>query len=182
MDMKYRLKELRNEKGLSVSEMANDFKKAESTVRMWESGNANPDIFTLSALADYYDVTTDYLLGKSEFKNDASRTEFEKRIEHLPAQRRDRIIEFHKRLIECADIYESHFEADRVDFFECMARDLYTLIDAYKTISIDLLNCDDTLIVVERFLRHMTLTMYPKVIHSISQGFDNRKDVSIYGN
>lgn len=40
------------------------------SVRQWTSGYSRPDMDKLAAIAKYFDCTTDYLLGLSEYKNE----------------------------------------------------------------------------------------------------------------
>ena len=61
-----RLKELRTEKGLTQSDIGKLVNKGDSTVRMWELRNSEPDYETVSILADYFGVSVDYLLGREE--------------------------------------------------------------------------------------------------------------------
>ena len=68
LELKDRLKELRREKGVSVNELAAMLGRAESTFRTWEIGKSNPDVDALLALADYFNCSVDYLLGKSSMK------------------------------------------------------------------------------------------------------------------
>lgn len=58
-----RLKELRNEKELSQQELAKELKVSQRSISSWETGFRQPDFETLSLIAKYFDVTTDYLLG-----------------------------------------------------------------------------------------------------------------------
>ena len=60
-----RLKKLRNEKGLKQSEMGDLLGCTERNYQRIEYGQINVPATTLMALADYFDVTTDYLLGRS---------------------------------------------------------------------------------------------------------------------
>ena len=64
-----RLKQLRASKRVTQEALARTFSVAQSTVGMWESGKREPDFETLQSLADYFGVTTDYLLGKSDTPN-----------------------------------------------------------------------------------------------------------------
>ncbi|MCI9037635.1 MAG: helix-turn-helix transcriptional regulator [Oscillospiraceae bacterium] len=61
-----RLKKLRNEKGLKQSEMGDLLGCTERNYQRIEYGQINVPATTLMALADYFDVTTDYLLGRSD--------------------------------------------------------------------------------------------------------------------
>ena len=61
-----RLRELRKEKKLKQRELAVLLGITEVHYRRVEAGKINIPTLTLCALADYYGVTTDYLLGRSD--------------------------------------------------------------------------------------------------------------------
>ncbi len=61
-----RLKELRNKLGLSQTQLANQIGIAQNTLSQYEKGTRQPDHETLKKLADYFDVSIDYLLGRDE--------------------------------------------------------------------------------------------------------------------
>lgn len=61
-----RLKELRNEKGLSQHALALEIQHSQQVISNWESGNVEPTASAIVAVADYFDVSTDYLLGRKE--------------------------------------------------------------------------------------------------------------------
>lgn len=63
------LKRLREENKISQQKLANELKVSQSTVGMWENGKNKPEFDTLIKIADYFNVSVDYLLGKSENKN-----------------------------------------------------------------------------------------------------------------
>lgn len=60
-----RLKALREKKGISQKFVAAKIGVNNSTLSGYESGYREPDGETLLRLADFYEVTTDYLLGRS---------------------------------------------------------------------------------------------------------------------
>lgn len=64
-----RLKILRMEKGESLQTIAKYLNVTMQTVSNYENGKRemNPD--TILKLAEYYNVSTDYLLGKSDIRN-----------------------------------------------------------------------------------------------------------------
>lgn len=66
-----RLKTLRNRKGLSQSEFAKQIGVSKSSVNMYERGEREPNFETLEAIADYFNVDLDYLMGKSDIENRA---------------------------------------------------------------------------------------------------------------
>ncbi|MBR4111865.1 MAG: helix-turn-helix transcriptional regulator [Ruminiclostridium sp.] len=63
------LKDLRTEKGLSQDEFAKVLGISKGAVSYYETGQRVPDIVVLSAIADYFKVSTDYLLGRTEIKS-----------------------------------------------------------------------------------------------------------------
>ena len=60
-----RLNLLCKEKGISISKMIKDLGMANGNVTNWNKG-AVPKGETLNKIADYFTVSTDYLLGKTE--------------------------------------------------------------------------------------------------------------------
>lgn len=63
--MENNLKKLRIDKGLYQKDIAKMLDIAVSTYSYWESGTNEPDQKSLIKLADYYGVTTDYLLCRT---------------------------------------------------------------------------------------------------------------------
>lgn len=63
-----RLKPLRKEKGKTQKEMAELLQVTERHYQKIEYGHINISATTLLFFADYFDVTTDYLLGRTEGK------------------------------------------------------------------------------------------------------------------
>ncbi len=59
------LKSLRKSLGLTQDELANKLDVSRSTIGMYESGSREPDYETLEAIADFFNVDTDYLLGRT---------------------------------------------------------------------------------------------------------------------
>ena len=62
----YRLRELRTKRGLTQADVAKITGLRDSTVRMWELGKSEPRVRTLIILADYFGVTIDYLVGRTD--------------------------------------------------------------------------------------------------------------------
>ena len=62
----FRLRELRLAKNITMKKLGDDFGLAESTVSLYENEKRQPDFCTLTKLADYFNVSTDYLLGREE--------------------------------------------------------------------------------------------------------------------
>ncbi|SDD05060.1 helix-turn-helix domain-containing protein [Peptococcus niger] len=60
-----RIKSLRQENGLTQEEFGKKFGVAKSTVSLYESGKSTPDDSLKVKIADHYDVSLDYLLGRT---------------------------------------------------------------------------------------------------------------------
>lgn len=65
MEFKYRLRNLRIEKNLTGEQLANAIGVKKTTISTWENGKAFPEIGTLIKLANYFDVSIDYILGRN---------------------------------------------------------------------------------------------------------------------
>ncbi|AVQ38946.1 TPA: helix-turn-helix transcriptional regulator [Clostridium botulinum] len=68
-EIKDRLKYERLRKDLNQTEMAKLLNVSKQTVSNWENGNRIPDTLTLSKLADFFNCSVDYILGRSENRN-----------------------------------------------------------------------------------------------------------------
>lgn len=66
MNFPERLIKLRQNKALTQNELADLVKISRSALSLYELGKREPDFSTLSRLAEFFGVTTDYLLGRSE--------------------------------------------------------------------------------------------------------------------
>lgn len=64
-----RLKELRTNKGLTQNELGKILNVTNVGVAKWESDDRFPDKEILTKIADYFDVTTDYLLCRTDIPN-----------------------------------------------------------------------------------------------------------------
>lgn len=60
------LRELMAEKGTTQEDLAKVTKKTRQTVSQYTNGISEPSYETLVKIADYFDVSTDYLLGRTE--------------------------------------------------------------------------------------------------------------------
>ena len=64
-----RIKELRKQIGMTQASLAKVLKVSDRTVGFYETGGRDPDTDTLIRLADFFDVSVDYLLGRSDVKD-----------------------------------------------------------------------------------------------------------------
>ena len=61
-----RLKELRRQKQISQLKLAMDLGMNQNTVSRYETGEREADYQTLIAFAEYFHVSVDYLLGRTD--------------------------------------------------------------------------------------------------------------------
>lgn len=66
MNLGKKINELRKSKNITQDEMAAELGVTAAAVSKWENGYTLPDILMLCALADYFQVTTDELLGRAK--------------------------------------------------------------------------------------------------------------------
>jgi transcriptional regulator with XRE-family HTH domain len=65
-----RLKQLRNSNKISMQKLADEIGlKNKGTIGQFETGITTPASDTLIALADYFNVSLDYLVGRSDDQN-----------------------------------------------------------------------------------------------------------------
>ncbi|MBQ8497776.1 MAG: helix-turn-helix transcriptional regulator [Clostridia bacterium] len=64
-----RLKELRKSRKISQVKLAMDLNMNQNTISRYETGEREADYATLIALADYFDVSIDYLLERTNNPN-----------------------------------------------------------------------------------------------------------------
>ena len=116
MEFSERLKSLRLEAGLTQKEIAEQLGISQQGYAYWERGTKKPTQDRLTLLSNYFDVSVDYLLGKSDFKHgddqfegvqilfrnktknmtDKQKEEFRKELEKFMEERAEAIREWEK--------------------------------------------------------------------------------------
>lgn len=69
MGFEERLKKLRQEKNLTQEELAKQIKSSRSNIANYENGKNLPSVEVLDKLSEIFNVSTDYLLGKTDIRN-----------------------------------------------------------------------------------------------------------------
>jgi transcriptional regulator with XRE-family HTH domain len=75
MEFKDSMKFLRKEKNLSFADIASIVGKSEAAVRAWEYGRAKPEADMLISLTQYFNCSSDFLLGLSEYRSESEKQE-----------------------------------------------------------------------------------------------------------
>lgn len=66
MEFRSRLKELREENNESQQQLGRVLNMSKMAISHWESGHSEPSIAQLIILANHFDVSVDYLIGRDD--------------------------------------------------------------------------------------------------------------------
>lgn len=104
MNFPLRLKSLRKERKLTQEALGEKINVTKVSISGYENGNRTPDTETLQKLADFFDVSTDYLLGRTynpQIENNQSKQDidfndpslglFFKEIKNAPEEQREQL-------------------------------------------------------------------------------------------
>lgn len=110
-----RLKSLRKEAGLTQKDIALHFKTSPQSYAQWEKGLRSPSKESLEKLANFFNVSTDYLLGNSDIKNpedELSNVEilFRKTSKNMTPEQKE---VFQRELLEFMEIRRKALEEDK---------------------------------------------------------------------
>ncbi len=83
-----RIAKLRKNKGLSQYDLAEKLEFSRGKLANYEQGSRQPDFATLQIIADFFEVTTDYLLGRTDT------------LENITSQEYDPLAEINKLIEE----------------------------------------------------------------------------------
>lgn len=109
-----RLRFLRKQKKMTQAKLAKYLSLGESTISFYESGKRTPDFDLLRKIAAYFNVSTDYLLGITDFPNQSSMEDL------YPAIIRDIDVDY-------------LYLAKRIQEEKIPPNDIYTIIDIIVT-------------------------------------------------
>jgi transcriptional regulator with XRE-family HTH domain len=77
MGLPERLRELRKEMNLTQEELANKLNLTKANISKYETGRIEPNIETINFLAKFFNVSVDYLLGRTDVRSPHSDSENE---------------------------------------------------------------------------------------------------------
>ena len=95
-----RLAELRRQEGISQKELAKKLNMSAGNLCDWEKGRTEPDVERLIAIADFFDVSLDYLVGREEnvvnynFKPDETKIRLLYAYSRLTDEQKIKLVEF----------------------------------------------------------------------------------------
>ena len=84
------LKLLRQEFGVSQQRLAEAIGVSQQSINQYENHNVEPDISVLSKLADYFDTSIDFVVGRTDIRRRIENTE----VFHLNKEETEVIIQY----------------------------------------------------------------------------------------
>lgn len=83
--LNFRLKQLREERHLSIEELASALDASKGQIVSWEELETDPPVRKLIQMSKYFNCTTDYLLGLSDKRNEEEyKKQAEKALSNSP--------------------------------------------------------------------------------------------------
>jgi transcriptional regulator with XRE-family HTH domain len=98
MDIGEKIRELREEARMKQLELAHQLTISPQSVSLYENNHRTPDIEMLVIIADFFDVSLDYITGRSTFRGIAKKHIIEFDVENELI--RDELIVYHKYLVQ----------------------------------------------------------------------------------
>lgn len=94
-----RLKEIRKSNNLTQTELGKILGVGKTTISMYENGNSTPNDEIKLKISDYFNISLDYLLGKTNIKNHDNKEvtialHSDVDYDDLPQEARDEIYNF----------------------------------------------------------------------------------------
>lgn len=118
MELKDNLKYIREKNGLTKRELCEKTGISERAYLTYEFGEREPKISVIAKLADFYGVTTDYLLGRdSQKSNELTPTQREEIATQkwlsLDKEKRDALLQMMETCIKTFEAAESNHKKSR---------------------------------------------------------------------
>ena len=99
-----KLKQLRESREVKQITLAHKLQVSNTTVSNWETGKRTPDLETIVRIATYFNVSTDYLLGR-EYKGDIVLRNHQKHNKEKITKLFNKVITLNDRGLEKLDIF-----------------------------------------------------------------------------
>lgn len=116
MSFTERIETLINKNGITKSQMLKDLKLGVGTFATWEKRGTIPSGEIISKIADYFDVSTDYLLGRDETPKKAAQDEEYDIIETIGSEGEHRIRKVSKSQFDMIDTILKTMSQEQEEF------------------------------------------------------------------
>lgn len=111
-----RLKELRQEKGLTQERFAQGLNVSKGAVAMWETGKRTPDADMLMTIANYFKVTVDELIGNEHTTDEPQDKIKDRDIYRIQRMKKKATDEEWDKFMKIAEVsFDKYFSDDYVD-------------------------------------------------------------------
>lgn len=127
-----KLKELRLEKSLTQIELAKIFNTSNATINRYEKNVNEPDSETITKLADFFNVTTDYLLDRTYNRIEATRSEDGLARNNIEYKTYKEIIDKFKSMLEQECIISKNDPIPQEAFEQLLKHGSYAAIEILK--------------------------------------------------
>lgn len=173
----FRLKELRTEKRISLRELADNINISYSSLGKYEREEQEPNIDNLIKIANYFEVSVDYLIGNSSFKTKKDEQYF---ISSIEQPKNNNVIEIYNRIINCLNKAEQIYDTNiictsRSRLDDILIRELFAIISDYEEL-FDAIHDNESIyslyqIIIANNLSHNYLEVISDAVISI---FENK--------
>lgn len=107
MELGKLLAKLRKEKGVLQKEVATYLNVTVATISNYEKGVHAPDLNTLIMLADFFDVSTDYLLQRTDYRSSINTLNYLLSADYTVSDLMNTVVELDPRNVQALlDYYE----------------------------------------------------------------------------
>lgn len=121
-----KLRKIRRENNIKQRTLANHLNIAVSTLSQYENDKRHPNFDILVAVADYFEVTTDYLLGVSTLKKNFDTSQLEMLNHYVKHASYEQLL---NKIIDHLMLMKSHHDSKSLEI-------LYLLYDAIASIGV----------------------------------------------
>ena len=176
-----KLKELREEYDLSQAELSEIIGIAQTSIGNYERGERIPDADVLLKYADYFKVSTDWLLDRVHQRTVISEDKFIEMFEGLSEVHKNCIVKIQRDLTSCLWSYEDCRYSELYSKYleplsDMVTGDISQIITAYWTIIQDIKRYDSGLTLIREFMKRASNNNFPQVYDILSR-IKNRKAV-----
>ncbi|MBA1336483.1 MAG: hypothetical protein HPY66_2918 [Firmicutes bacterium] len=99
MNLGYRIRQLRKENNLTQEKFGKLFNIAKNTVSQYENGISTPDIQTQKKICEYFNISLDWLHGRTNIRNEETVQNIKNAIDDNPE-----LLELWNRLVQREDL------------------------------------------------------------------------------
>lgn len=132
-----RLKQLRAENNLTQTNLADILGIAKTTLAAYEQGKSEPSNETILKIADYFNVSTDFLLGNSNYKNTQEEFDFK---DAIILSEEEELLTLFKKITSCYQFLNNLYTDNNIRpvasrLSHQLIQHLHCIVSAYETMN-----------------------------------------------